>query len=492
MGMIKVLLGPNETFTGLKDVTERVHPGSVLINQSLRLGASSASCDLHFRSSDWNWPKLGNVLEIRNYYDSIGEATGIEITADELGAYLLEFSGPVQRIRMKWLSAPDEFVISVEASDWKRFFDRMLVKEFPDNVTMVDEIIDHILENYCEGFIRWSDIPVMEPARFPSPDYREPSSIIEELANQFGYVWYVDYFKRLHFVPKFAYRTPLTDNIYAPEYADLERTGGLTLEEDMRNLRNVIYTTRGTYIKGPEKVIQEWTNPGNIFHLPKPLFPLTTAERELLDEFITVERTNKAGIVYTMSLYFDEIDGMPGDGNADWYACFINFDKNYLRLGDYVPLESGEKLRIEYYPAEEQPQYFFRKESQEVLQYAELSEGYYKEDAAIIRKFKPSPGWYEYLLDPPAALYSVDGSGIAAWAFRYLDKYAFPILRGTLRSRLSGWRAGQHFRLVSYLFREWGGLLDEKMLVTNVRKRLSSPGEMSYDISFESWEWKGT
>jgi len=243
MGLIKVFLGPNDTFTGLREVTQKVHPASILINQSLRLGASSASLDLHFKSTDGNWPKLGNILEIRNYADSIG-GTGIELGLEDGALYLLEFAGPIQRIRTRWLSAPNDFIITVEASDWKRFFDRILVKEFPDGVSTVDEIIDHILEKYCEGFIRYSDIPVMEPVRFPSPDYREPSSIIEELASQWGYVWYVDYFKRLHFEPRFTYKTPLTDNCFAPAYSDPEKTGGLVLEEDMSSLRNVIYTNR--------------------------------------------------------------------------------------------------------------------------------------------------------------------------------------------------------------------------------------------------------
>jgi len=474
-----------------KNVTDRVVPASLLINQSLRLGSSNCTFQLTLESDYRPWPKLGQIIEVWHYADP-GDAD-VERGSDNDGDFIVEFAGPLQRSRMEWVSPPKLFSLTLTATDWKKFFDRRFVTDITDSLKVKD-ILEYVLDNYASSetvsgykFTLGSDIdPDLEVTKRPEID-QEPSGVIEQLASQLGYTWYIDYTMRLIFEPKLSLKSPLPFNVYFLDRVREEtKTGRFVLEEDIADLRNRLFTSK-TFIKAPTQTTQRWDTRGWFFSFATPPYPLGVADRDLLPSFMEVYRKDRyTGEWKKCTLLYDEIDGTSGDLQGGWSTVYVNFDRNFLRLPDLYPLVEGEELEATYYPYIEMRELHPRPDSIRILSYLE--------SRVNPRTGEPetSPGYYEYKLEAPeAGLFSEKGEGIAAWAQSYLDKFAFPILRGSFTSRLPGWRPGQHFNLRSYIFREWGGELEEKVHIQNVRKRALGSGEFIYDVSFESWRWKG-
>jgi len=189
-----------------KNVTDRVVPASLLINQSLRLGSSNCTFQLTLESDYRPWPKLGQIIEVWHYADP-GDAD-VERGSDNDGDFIVEFAGPLQRSRMEWVSPPKLFSLTLTATDWKKFFDRRFVTDITDSLKVKD-ILEYVLDNYASSetvsgykFTLGSDIdPDLEVTKRPEID-QEPSGVIEQLASQLGYTWYIDYTMRLIFEPK--------------------------------------------------------------------------------------------------------------------------------------------------------------------------------------------------------------------------------------------------------------------------------------------------
>jgi len=240
---------------------------------------------------DRTWkPRAGDEIEITDGLSTIFAGVIIEVE-EETDALLIRYR--------------------VECKDWTHYLDRSLVVESYKDKT-VNEIIDHINDNYLSGFtitnvdcdifvtsITFNRIPV--------------SQCLQILAEKTNYSWYIDYDKDIHFFAKNSETSPfdLTDENGKYIFSSLKIT------EDISQIRNKIY------VRGGEA---EATSRDDNFvgDGTKKTFALSY-------KFASKPTVTVGGASKTVGIDFLDTSG---------YDCYWNYNEKYIRF-DTAPASSA-------------------------------------------------------------------------------------------------------------------------------------------------------
>ena len=128
----------------------------------------------------------------------------------------------------------------VECSDYSFYLDRRLVLERYRSKT-VSFIIDDLLETYDTTGFTVTNVQGTETVGSIAFNRITISEALQKLADAFGYSWYVDYHKDIHFFPKNQEPAPynLTDTSNNFVWTSLE------VEQNINQLRNAVFVEGG-------------------------------------------------------------------------------------------------------------------------------------------------------------------------------------------------------------------------------------------------------
>lgn len=151
-----------------------------------------------------------NVMNLEIVTKGIANAPqeGAEIVFKDSTRFL--FGGYISRVQPKETGKGDLFNFSVEASDYAYIFNSKIARRAYSNKTLLYIVTDlmgeYVDASYGYDLTNVQTGPVIDTISFDHVSIRK---CFEKLANTTGYVWWVDYEKKLYF------QTPTTDA--APE-----------------------------------------------------------------------------------------------------------------------------------------------------------------------------------------------------------------------------------------------------------------------------------
>ena len=194
----------------------------------------------------------------------------------------------------------------VECKDYTHQMDqRLVVKNFRN--TTVSGIISDLIENYLPSGFTMNNVKCNIAVENISFNYEQPSKVLQQLAELVGYYWYVDYDKDIHFFSKIGESAPfdLEDDNDTYIYDSLE------IEEDLSQLRNVVYVRGGEYVASlrTEKYVADGEQTS---------FPLAYKYSE------------KPGVDIDGEQKIVGVDGL--DDFSDGYDCLWSFNGKYIRF----------------------------------------------------------------------------------------------------------------------------------------------------------------
>lgn len=245
---------------------------------------------LSFTTKKWgskSWkPQLGDEIVV--YYEGEKIFGGIIVTISESATRggLLEYD--------------------VECKDYTHQMDQQLVVKNYQNTT-VSGIISDLIENYLPSGFTMNNVKCTISVENISFNYEQPSKVLQQLAELVGYYWYVDYDKDIHFFSKIGEPAPfdLEDDNDTYVYDSLK------IEEDLSQLRNVVYVRGGEYVASLR--LEKYVSDGE-----QTSFPLAYKYSE------------KPGVDIDGAQKTVGIDGL--DDFSDGYDCLWSFNGKYIRF----------------------------------------------------------------------------------------------------------------------------------------------------------------
>lgn len=144
-----------------------------------------------------------------------------------------------------------------KARDYTYQLDQKLVVEEYEGYT-ADEIVDDIIAKYCTAFTGnhvYTGAPVIDRIQFP---YKKPSDCFKELAGYIGWDWYVDHEKDVWFFDptEIEFAAPIDIEATTETVRDI----GYNIE--MEDLRNRVFVLGGTYLSDLLSPALEWKADG--------------------------------------------------------------------------------------------------------------------------------------------------------------------------------------------------------------------------------------
>lgn len=333
------------------------------------------------------------------------------------GGYVITISENVK--------ASEVFERTVKCKDYTHIFDRQQVVEEYENATVANIIAD-IVSNYCSGFTT-NNVNCSLEVDYIRFNYEYPSKCLQQLAELFGYDWYIDYDKDVHFFSK-------EENIAPFELNDTDGNfvyKSFYLQKRADQLRNRVFVLGGEY-KGTQYTEE------------------VVADGEAL--------------VYTFgykySGYTIAVNGIPKTcgidniSNPDDYDCLYNFWEKAVKFKETTKPAKDSVVSITGYPY--------------------LPVLVQVQDDTSIAEY----GVYEYKI-VDRSIESKEGARQRAKAELYA--YAGQISEGSFKTYKSGLKIGQKIRFYSG---KWG--YNEWFVINKITMKVRNPetGELEYQCSF--------
>lgn len=397
---------------GGNDRTAKVDVYSIVVSESPGAKANTMSFDVPVEDDDVVRPLGGQEVVLT---DASREFAGILVSVKETQL------------------APRSFVYRCTARDYTYLFDRRLVVE-DYAAQRADLIVADVVSRFTSGFTSTGvktafDVPEQKY------DHVYPSEIVQGLADQLEWQWYIDYLRDVRFFAIGAEVAPIA-------VLDLEadtRYHDLALEEDVAQWKNRIYV-KGFKNKSTGTYQRAFTGDGStkFFHLGYEPGP------DLADTTVTVD-----GVARTLKV--DIADNQPyvGGADSDVYVCFGNMGMRFnVAPASGLPIVATFPYMFEALTVVEDP--------------AAQTESAAREGGDGVHEYVHSdPGLTAETADPAAAKGNM-----------LLLKYGWPIVTGNFGTFVSGWRPGQSFRLKSSRrFKDRSGNpIDQQMYVHTVEK----------------------
>ena len=321
------------------------------------------------------------------------------------------FSGRITSITAEKLSG-NNFIFSIECSDWQIDLDKKLVIENYNDMNSYDIIVD-ILTKYTTGFT-YTNVAnpgvLIHAIQF---NYRNVSEALSDIAEMIGYDWYIDYTKDLHFFDQTVYTTPINLVDDATNFDDL------IITPDTSQLANRIYVSGGYTLSS------EYTQ----------------------DPITAVAGQTEFGIRYFPHNFSVEVDSVVktvGIENIDTPGSndfLINFNEKLLKC-DTITMSGGEVIEMTY-----------------LYEVPILERVDDIASQAAIAAIEGGDGVYEKRIDNPEIETITQAQDIGN---AELLKYSNPLVEGSFKTYVAGFKSGQllHIQLTDrninedYLVRE--------------------------------------
>jgi len=304
---------------------------SLEITEGFAARGDTLSCDITIPWSDLNAgtiskPRPGQVVKL--YVD------------DELF-----FAGLISNTTDSFVN-PDVMRVRIECFDWTFRLDAHLVVKVKYPEQAAGERIKEILREFADEFT--ADLSYIETGlTVPEKgyDYVLVSSVFDELAEQTGYSWYVDFEKRIHFFAEEEAVSPLStdyDNILNIDTNP--ECGNVEIQVDISNLHNVVII-KDFKQKSDLTYKHRFTADGEQSFFALPMEPWSE-----LAEDMTVRVSTDGGATWTERiLEIDPLDGRPEtiEGIAGRAYVCLPGDVSVLTDEGFRPIrdiEVGQKV----------------------------------------------------------------------------------------------------------------------------------------------------
>jgi hypothetical protein len=217
------------------------------------------------------------------------------------------FGGIIIRIT-ETVTAANILEYAVECADYSQYLKRRLVTERYEGQT-VAFIINDLVDNYttlADGITNTNSTStqVIESISF---NRLTVAQCLEKLAEAIAYVWYVDYVKDIHFMPRNTENAPfsLTDTAGRHIYDSLE------IVEDLSQIRNSVLVQGGEVVSATTRT-EEFNGDG------------VKAQFALANKFSSLPTVSVGGVAQTVGVEFLDDDAS--------FDCMWNFNEKYIRF----------------------------------------------------------------------------------------------------------------------------------------------------------------
>jgi hypothetical protein len=217
------------------------------------------------------------------------------------------FGGVIVRISEK-LSSAHVLEYAIECADYSQYLKRQLVTERYEGQT-VAYIVNDLVDNYttlADGITNTNATStlVIESISF---NRLSVADSLQKLADAISYVWYVDYDKDIHFMPRNSESAPfaLSDTSQNYIYNSLEIT------EDLTQIRNSVLVQGGEIVSTGTRT-EEFEGDGT-----KDVF-------RLANKFASLPTVTVGGVGQTVGVEFLDDDAS--------FDCMWNYNEKYIRF----------------------------------------------------------------------------------------------------------------------------------------------------------------
>jgi hypothetical protein len=342
------------------------------------------------------------------------------------------FGGFITKLEPTETGAGELFRYEVEASDYTYILINKIAARVYKNKTLA-YIVDDLMDTYVDAgygmdyatYVQTG--PTIETIGF---NYISLRSCFEKLTNLTGYIWWVDYEKKLHFVLPETTLAPESITEASANFSDI----GIHI--DTTQVRNSIVV-----IGGKEETV---TPQEDIF-----IIASTTEDYWLLRDkpktMVSIELDTGGG--YVTKTY--GVDPLDDDGANDF---MFNFQEKFVRLGSgAAALSVGNKVRVTYYY--EVPILTPLEEATSVLAMKALEGG---------------DGRHKYVIKDSSIKSKKEARNRA---LKELEQYADPLVVGTFYTRTGLLLAGSYFtagQQITVNLPTWGITVNTVYLIQEV------------------------
>lgn len=155
------------------------------------------------------------------------------------------FGGVIHMVNRKTI-AQDVYSYHLACTDYQRFFDRRMVAEKYEALDKtINEIIADIVLKYTDLSLGFTTNHVDASNKLLKPiifNYRSPTDCLREMAELFGYVWYIDKSKDIHFRSQQIEYAPIEINDIAVKNLGVD---DFAISCDYSQVRNRIFVQGG-------------------------------------------------------------------------------------------------------------------------------------------------------------------------------------------------------------------------------------------------------
>jgi hypothetical protein len=374
---------------------------------------------------------------------------GSEIVFKDGSRFL--FGGYITRVQSRETGLGQHFAYGVEASDYSWIFNNKIARRSYENKTL-KFIAEDLLDAYLDSSYGFTTAniatgPTIDSVTFDHVPLRK---CFEKLAKLTGYVWYVDYEKRVYFTAPTATAAPEAITDSSGNFSDV------SIAYDISQVRNtVIVIGSEDGEQDAQATTQAFAGDGE-----------TRAwELELKPSQIVSIKVN--GVSKQFSLDVNE---------RDTDAFVYSFSGQSIRLTDSQATPAGggtpDQIEIVYYG-----------------RIPVITKVIDNDSVAFFAALDGGDGAYEYTIKDPSI-----ASKDEAWArgMRELDEFADPLVNGTFKTRTSLLSGGSIFspgQMLTVNLPTHGIAQDAAFLVQEVNISLSEDAgagttEYTYEVRF--------
>lgn len=237
----------------------------------------------------------------RTYVPELGDEVVVEKGTTTV------FGGVVVRITETMKSA-QILEYSVECADYSQYLKRQLVTERYEAMT-VAAIIDDLVANYTAVADGITSVNAASTQLIESISFNRltVAQCLQKMADAIGFIWYVDYDKDIHFMPRNSETAPFT----------VTDTGGnhiytsLEIVEDLTQIRNSVLVQGGEIVSATTRT-EEFDGDGTIDTF------------RLANKFASLPTVTVGGVGQTVGVEFIDDDAS--------FDCMWNFNEKYIRF----------------------------------------------------------------------------------------------------------------------------------------------------------------
>jgi hypothetical protein len=386
-----------------------------------------------------------------------------------------EFAGVVTNV-----SETEDYpllIYQVTVSSYERWFNRHKVtknyqSDYPQN------IIKDIVTNFCPGFTTYSvqNAPSKVDAQYF--DAKDPSEACRSIADLLEWIFFIDYYKDVHFAPAEIFQSPLPGNILNCD-TDMQNYNELEINENADQQANKIFI-KGFKTRNSNAQVSVFTADGNTRQWTLGYRISSTAADTAVQVYSSISQYNtdannfkngspQAGVAMTLAR--EVVDGTPDATGAN-NTAYIHYTNGTVRISNY---NNGGTIPANYIVA--------------VRYHIMMDQVFLASDPAAqsaTAAIENTDGVYEAVYSDKALTNSTFNAVVAKGTL-LLTKYRYPQVSGKFRTffngtNSTGWKAGQSFQLISS--RRFGGV-NEMMFVMQLRKSIVLRKTGLYLVEYE-------